>query len=122
MEEVRCLSCNRLVEGRRGKKYCDTFCKAQFHNLKNQGERSLYCRTNNILRRNHKILDNLQRLGRQKVRRKELVRLGYRLDFHTHSMERKDSEVYYFCYNKGYRQVEEDWLELIPDESLRLID
>lgn len=114
MEKRKCLTCNNALFGRNGKKFCHSQCRSHYHNEQNTAMRKLYYRTNRILKRNHQILEKYIEKGKRKIKKQELMELGFRFDYHTHVMVLEETAAYYFCYNQGWQESEEDWLILIP--------
>tara|TARA_B110000090_G_C13217860_1_gene383562 strand:- start:189 stop:497 length:309 start_codon:yes stop_codon:yes gene_type:complete len=63
-----CLNCAEKLEGRRDKKYCDKYCKSQYHYEKNRlGNKNRYQIVLNQLKNNRRILAKFNKAGMAKV-------------------------------------------------------
>jgi hypothetical protein len=74
---------------------------------------------NRILRKNYVILSSLTAEGKTSASKSELMKKGYRFDYFTCSSTTKSSRVYYFCYDHGYKENENNKVTLmrrIPKE------
>jgi len=71
----------------------------------------------NILRRNRRILLELNPDDEATVHRDQLIARGYNFEFHTNSQITPDGRVYYFCFELGYLALENDYFQLIKREE-----
>lgn len=100
--ERKCLECGNPLVGRVDKKFCDDACRSNY-NKGRESEKLSYVRNiNSILKKNRKILEELNPAGKTKVQIKQLQRKGF--DFHhfTHIYETSKGSQYRFCYEFGY--------------------
>jgi hypothetical protein len=67
MENKKCLECQEPVKGRVDKKFCSDYCRNAHNNKINKDSKNLIRNINNRLRKNHKILSELNVSGKTKV-------------------------------------------------------
>ncbi|MBA4197223.1 MAG: hypothetical protein C0459_06665 [Chitinophaga sp.] len=112
-----CLNCNKPLKGRVDKKFCDDYCRNNYNNLqKSKSNHSSYVRNiSNTLLKNRRILENLLTPPKQTVNctHEKLVQEGFIFKYHTHTYTNKNGEVYYFCFDYGYRQLESNWYMIV---------
>ncbi len=108
-----CLNCGEHFVGRSDKKFCSDQCRSAYNN-KIYGEESSYIKTvNNVLKKNRKILAELNPEGKAKARREELIKKGFDFKFFTNTYTTKTGNTYYFCYDHGYFYIDQDYLALV---------
>ena len=108
MNTRNCLACERPIKGRADKKYCNDACRNNYNNRLNSDATPLIRTINNILRRNRRILAEFLG-GREKpvlVDKKQLNARGFHFDFFTQQFRNDKNELYYYCYDVGYRVLE----------------
>ncbi len=116
--ERSCLECGEALKGRSDKKFCDDQCRSS-HNNRVNGEVTAAVRLiNNALRRNRRILHHLYReRGLKAASRLLLLEMGFNFSFCTH-LQRSGHETFCrWCYEYGYHERDEDWLELVESAS-----
>ncbi len=103
-----CLHCQKPLDGRADKKYCDRYCKSahQYQRDKERPER-FYTIVDNHLRMNRKILKQCNKAGKVTVRTKILLDLGFNPNFFTHYWKTKKGDVYLFVYEYGFLKKKE---------------
>jgi hypothetical protein len=115
-----CLACKRPITGRVDKKFCDASCRSSYHNYNRfNSDASPVIRTiNNILQRNRRILQELLE-GWQKtaivVDEKHLLEQGFHFNYCTEQYRNDKSEVYFYCYDYGYRKLEGGKIMAVKD-------
>ncbi len=98
-----CLSCNRELEGRTDKKFCDSYCKSAYHYKKNkEGDGGFYFQVDHQLKKNRKILKTFNKAGKATVRAQVIHKLGFNPNFFTHYWKNAKNEVYLFVYEFGF--------------------
>lgn len=102
-----CLSCGDKLSGRIGKKFCSDQCRAMFHNRRKTREEKWIQQLNRILRKNRSVLKSQNPKGHSTVRQEFLKELGFDFRFYTHQYQTQAGHAYYFCYEWGYRVLEE---------------
>ena len=101
-----CLYCQRVLEGRRDKKYCDTNCRVLYHQQKQKREEAQYLKVLDILKTNRKILKSLNPSGHSTIEKSFLINLGYDFNYFTNTYEPKSGGTYYFCFEYGLREID----------------
>ena len=48
--------------------------------------------------------------------RKRLVKEGFNFDYYTNTSTTRKGDVYYFCYEHGYLELDANWLMLVERE------
>jgi len=113
-----CLACERPIKGRTDKKFCDDSCRNNYNNRLNSDASPLIRNINNILRKNRRILaELLSGLNKQVlvIDRPKLVAKGYNFEYFTEHYTTKENEKYYYCYDYGYRPLDEEKLMVVKD-------
>jgi hypothetical protein len=64
------------------------------------------------LRKNRRILADLYSEGKIKVHKDALFALGYNFSFFTHVIETSKGSKFHYCFEYGYRDAGNDFLEL----------
>src|SRR5690554_8143890 len=115
MEKRVCITCHKTIRGRSDKKFCDDYCRNSYNNQRKASTNNLIRNINNTLRRNRNILEDLlqERQDTITVNRNLLVAKGYEFKFNTHSYTNKKGNVYYFCYDFGYLELDDNWILLV---------
>lgn len=116
MEKV-CKECGDKFAGRSDAKFCSDQCRSSFNN-KESGYQSSYVRKiNAVLRRNRKILSELNTVEGTEVTASELGRKGFDFEFFTTTYTTPKGEVYQYCYDQGYIERETDIFVLVSMED-----
>lgn len=120
-EKKQCLYCEQVIQGRADKKFCDDQCRNNYNNqlkaVKNNEIRNI----NNALKKNRNILEDL--LGNEdgtfKVNREKLLQEGFQFKYHTHHYVNKKGNVYVYCYDYGYLELDHDsdWFLVVRKKS-----
>jgi hypothetical protein len=125
-EEKLCLDCGKpLGPGKLGKKYCDEYCKSNYHNRVNREKKQTTLvpapepvapkrtypehldRINAIIINNRSILKDICDDETQaiRIRLRNLIGRGFNTKFFTSQSEpTAQGKVYNFCYEYGYRE------------------
>lgn len=111
-----CLDCGEPIKGRIDKKFCSDYCRNAYHNKSNKEATNLIRNTNNWLKKNHRILTELNKSGKTKVNRSKLLQLGFDFNYFTSMYVTKTENVYFYCYDQGYLELENDSYLLIKRE------
>ena len=98
-----CLYCNKELEGRTDKKFCDPQCKSAYQYQQAQEQPELfYNKVDNQLKLNRKILKEFNKGGKVTVRTEVLRDLGFDSNFFTHYWKNTKGDVYLFVYEFGF--------------------
>lgn len=111
----QCLDCSRPLKGRTDKKFCDDYCRNHYNNRQNSDQNNLVRNINNILRKNRRILQQILREEEEtaKIRKEELLQMGFQPKYHTHQYHTQKGQTYHFCYEYGYLPLEQDWILIV---------
>ena len=105
----KCLECNKLLEGRADKRYCDPYCKSAYHYKKSQNETpKFYIKVQLQLKLNRKILKSYNKAGKATVRSETLIGQGFSDKYFTHLWKNKKGDTYFFVYEYGFLKREEN--------------
>ncbi len=111
-----CLECNEPIKGRIDKKFCSDYCRNTYNNKVDKESKNLIRNTNNRLNKNHRVLCELNELGKTKVSRTKLIDKNFDFNLFTSIYTTKTGNTYYYCYNQGYLALENDYFLLIKRE------
>ena len=104
-----CLHCDRPLEGREGKKFCDSLCRGAYHYDKSKQEKpSFYFTVQSKLKKNRHILKKYNPGGKTTVRQSLLLEEDFDPRFFTHYWKSTRGEVYLFVYEYGFKKIEEN--------------
>jgi len=113
-----CLECGTRLMGRIDQKFCNDQCRNTYNNRLNKDESSLMKNINNRLRKNRRIMRELNPEGKTKVKKQTLLARGFSFKYFTNTYVTKEGKVYYFCYEYGYLELDNDfYLLIISDEK-----
>jgi predicted nucleic acid-binding Zn ribbon protein len=108
-----CPECGDKVQGRADKRFCSDYCRNVANNKLNRDSSALMRNINNRLRKNWRILDELNPKGKTKTTRNKLLSMGFDFNFITSVYTTKKGTVYYFVYDQGYLNTDEDYFLLV---------
>ena len=116
MQKTSCLECGDPLKGRIDKKFCSDYCRNSYNNKVNKDSKNLIRNTNNRLRKNYKILSDLNISGKTKVTRTKLIDQNFDFNYFTSIYTTKTGNTYYYCYDQGYLALENEYYLLIKRE------
>lgn len=114
--EKSCLECGDKIIGREDKKFCSDGCRNAYNNKMNKDSTNFMRNINNKLRKNYRILMDLNLEGKTKTTRTKLLSKGFDFEFFTNVLNTKTGNVYYFLYDQGYMALENDYYILVKKE------
>ena len=109
--ERKCLDCGEKLRGRADQKFCSDQCRNNYNNSLNSDSIAIVRNTNNALRKNRRILEEIvqeKKDGKGITNLKTLSKAGFNFDLITSIYTTKTGNVYYFCYEYGYQKLEND--------------
>lgn len=115
--EKSCLDCGEPIKGRVDKKFCSDLCRNNYNNRNNSDTNNYMRNINNILRKNRRVLEELTPDGKAKVHREKLTVKGFNFSYFTNTYLTKNGNQYYFCYEYGYLQLENDYFALVKRQE-----
>lgn len=111
-----CLECGEVIVGREDKKFCGDGCRAA-HNYKMNKDSTNFMRNiNNSLRRNYRILTELNSGGKATTSRENLVKKGFDFEHFTGIRTTKKGRIVYYLYDQAYQNLSGDDFRLIRQE------
>ena len=117
LSEKTCPECGSAIRGRADKKFCSDECRSSFNNNKNRSTNNMMRRVNGVLKRNRDLLLNFNPDGKARVPKSKLQNAGFNFNYHTNSYTTKTGKTYYFCYDQGYLDLENDLLSLVVKQD-----
>ncbi len=117
MEENKCLHCGKMIYGRKDKKFCSESCRNNHNNDLNADRTSIIRNTNNALRKNYRILEQLCTDEKAKTTRGTLLKKGFDFTLLTSIRTTQKGSTYYFVYDMGYLNLDNDFILLVKDNK-----
>jgi len=114
--EKHCLECGTVILGRADKKFCSDYCRNAYHNRHNKASANLIRTTNNRLKKNWRILTDLNPNGKTKIYKSKLAKAGFDFDLFTGIYQTKKGATYYFVYDQGYLDIGGGYFMLVKRE------
>jgi len=108
-----CPVCGDPFSGRVDKKFCSDQCRNEYNNRQNQDSNNTIRKINYTLRKNRRILQQLNPEGKTKIPRRKLLDKGFDFNYFTSTYRTKAGTTYYFCYEQGYLPLEDDYYALV---------
>lgn len=108
-----CLYCKEPLIGRSDKKFCNDQCRITFHNSKVNEKENVIKDVNKVLRKNRSILKFASPMGKTTVKKSFLTRHGFDFSFYTNHFKTNNGNVYTFCYDYGYLDLDGDKILVI---------
>lgn len=111
-----CLECSEKIVGREDKKFCSDGCRNSYNNKMNKDSTNFMRNVNNKLRKNYRILCELNIEGKSRTSRNKLMSKGFDFEFFTSILNTKTGNTYFFVYDQGYRILEDDFFMLVKKD------
>lgn len=111
--EKKCQECGGKISGRVDKKFCSDPCRVAYNNRIRSDETNFMRNVNNTLRKNRRILMELNPSGKTRVAREQLSARGFDFSFFTSEYKTREGSVYHYCYEQGYLEIDKDWFLLV---------
>lgn len=118
--DKNCLYCGDQLIGRTDKKFCNDQCRNNFNNQLNSDSSALVRRINNTLRKNRRILSDLNPSGKTSVHKEKLINQGFNFNYYTHTYTTQKGTIYRFVYEYGYLQLDNDFYILVVQENKKV--
>ncbi|MCL9803977.1 hypothetical protein NAT51_00465 [Flavobacterium amniphilum] len=112
-----CLECGEKILGREDKKFCSDGCRNSYNNKMNKDSNNLMRNINNKLRKNYRILTELNPEGKAKATKSKLLAKGFDFEYFTSIYTTKTGNTYYFLYDQGYMAIENESYVLVKKDS-----
>ena len=111
--EKKCPECGKKIVGRADKKFCSDYCRNAYNNKLNKPSTKTIRNINNQLKRNWRILEELNPTDKCRVHKNKLVEKGFNFGYFTSIYTTKKGTVYYFVYDQGYLELNDDYYMLV---------
>ena len=108
-----CINCQEEIIGRSDKKFCSDYCRNYYNNSLNRDINNHVRNVNNILRKNRRILSELNPDGKLSVHKNKMAEKGFKFNYFTNIYKTKTGKTYYYCYEQGYLELENDYFILV---------
>ncbi|OQP49679.1 hypothetical protein A4D02_28455 [Niastella koreensis] len=104
-----------IKQGRADRKFCSEGCKNEYHNNQKAESRNEIIRIEKALKNNRRILKKVLGVKHEEiVTRETLLKMGFEFTYHTHHvLSSYQKNEYTFCYNYGYRKIDEERLKVV---------
>ena len=104
-----CLECETPLIGRVDKKFYNKMCRNSYNNILNKDANEYVRKVNVILIKNRRILSYLMNDSEKvKATKEQLLLNGFNFYYYTNIYETKQAKKYYFNYELGYLELEEE--------------
>jgi predicted nucleic acid-binding Zn ribbon protein len=113
MSEKQCPECSQAILGRADKKFCSDYCRNAYNNKLNKASTNNIRNINNQLKRNWRILEELNPDEKCSVHKKKLEDKGFNFGYFTSIYTTKKGTIYYFIYDQGYLELENNFYMLV---------
>ena len=113
LESKTCIECGSEFKGRIDKKYCSDQCRTTYNNRLNSDEPTYIRNVNTILKKNRRILLELNPEGKNRVSSSKLKAKGFDFNYFTSTYLTKEGSQYFYCYEQGYLPIEKDFFLLV---------
>lgn len=108
-----CLQCNQGFLGRSDKKFCSHQCRSAWHQSQQLKQNHSVQQITKRLSRNRQLIKRLISEGYTKVGKAHLLELDFSFHYFTHQYRTKGGNLYYFCFDAGYRLLSDNKLLLV---------
>lgn len=113
--EKSCLACGVHIQGRRDKKFCSDQCRSSHYNRMHFENAVFIKRIDRQLKKNWRILHELNPTGTRKVREDDLRLNGFDFKYFTSIHRTHNGTCHYYCYNYSYVAVGKGEYLLVTD-------
>ena len=112
-----CLECHDSFLGREDKKFCCDGCRNSHNNKINRDKTNLMRNINNKLRKNYRILSEVNPKSKSKVSKSVLIDKGFDFEYFTSLYTTKSGETFYLLYDLGYKNLENNRCLIFKKEN-----
>ena len=106
MNNRKCLECDEPLRGRADQKFCNDQCRSTYNNRLAVESNYVIRTINRILKKNYCILSTLNSGKKNSVFKSDLQKKGYRFDYYTGTHKNSRNQLFYFCYDQGFSELE----------------
>lgn len=108
-----CLECGAPLVGRSDKKFCSDYCRNAYNNRLHRESNAYIRKVNRRLKKNWKILKELNTTGKTKIRKSRLLDEGFDFKYFTDIYKTKKNDIYYYVYDQGYLPLDDEYYILV---------
>ncbi len=112
-----CLECGGRLLGRMDKKFCTDSCRNTYNNKLKAFTNNTIRNVNNALKKNRRILEEVCPVEKCKTLKKTLLSKGFDFKFFTHIRTTQKGNTYYFVYDLGYLELDNDFFLVVKDNN-----
>jgi len=112
-----CIECGTGFVGRQDKKFCGDQCRSVHNNKLNSDRTKMVRNVNNALRKNNRILRDLNPRGKTKVHKDDMLKAGFNFTYFTNIYKTKGGKTYRFCYDQGYLPLDNDFFAIVERKA-----
>ncbi len=112
-----CPECGEEFHGRVDKKFCSSDCRISYHNRLNKDKNNYMRNVNRILRKNRKILTDLNPDGKVSVHKDKLIAKGFDFNYFTSEYITKAGKIYKYVYEQGYMDIGNNYYILVVKQE-----
>jgi hypothetical protein len=117
-QEKSCEECGKLIVGRIDKRFCSDQCRNSFNNRLNSNVTNYVRNINNALRKNRRILMELNPQGKTRLSRDKLLARGFDFSCYTSTYKTREGSQYFYCYEQGYLPMDKGYYLLVVKKEL----
>lgn len=104
----QCQECGEELNGRIDQKFCSAYCRSSFHyKLNKEKEANHFKKIDESLKLNRRILKKYNLAGQAQIKKELLTGEGFNFKYFTHYWKAKNGNLYFFCYEYGYRDLKD---------------
>ena len=115
--EINYLECQEKLVGQRNQKFCCDYCRNTYNNRQNKDANAVVRKINSIFRKIRRILSKLNPKGKKTVHLIDLAELKFNFHYYINSCSTKNGHQYFFCYDMGYRAIENQEFLLVHKQK-----
>ena len=108
-----CLECGEPLNGRVDKKFCSDYCRNTYNNKIDKESKNLVRNINNRLRKNHRLLSELNTTGKTKVTRAKLLDGNFDFKFFSSLRILFPSQLTIFIDVQSSKSLFYSWVDYI---------
>ena len=103
-----CPVCGDSIKGRRDKVYCSPNCRSTAQYESRVINERFFLDVDKQLKINRKLLKRYNKSGFTTLRKEKLWEDGFNPRFFTHYWKNSKGQVYLFCYDFGFLELDQD--------------
>ena len=115
--ERKCLACGHLLNGRIDQKFCSDQCRNTYNNQLNRDENATMRNVSRQLRKNRRILKELNGNGNSMVKKHIMLSKGFCFQSITGIRKNKDGSEYYLCFDQAYQPADSEEIILFTEKE-----